>query len=273
MLAPQAAADRRAATATATTATTATAATAAGAAVVVLAGGSGTRLGGQVNKVYLPLGGRRLISWSFIWAAQVPSVGPLVLVVRRQDAEAAGQMLREDLPAGMSVEVVTGGDTRHGSEQSALDHLAPRIEDGQVDVVVLHDGARPLADPELFASVIGTARSVGGAIPALTAEGLLTADAALVGSTSRAPMDATAPAAHLVRVQTPQAFRALPLLRAYAQARVEGFQGTDTASSIERYTDLVVRAVPGSPANLKVTYPPDLVLAEKLLAMNDHRTA
>ena len=73
----------------------------------------------------------------------------------------------------------------------------------------------------------------------------------------------------MVAVQTPQAFLAAPLLAAYRQAAADGFVGTDTASCIERYTDLPVRCVPGDAGNIKITFPDDLFLAERLLAKAD----
>jgi 2-C-methyl-D-erythritol 4-phosphate cytidylyltransferase len=69
-----------------------------------------------------------------------------------------------------------------------------------------------------------------------------------------------------VGVQTPQAFRARPLLEAYRAAARDGFEGTDTAATFERYAGLPVVAVPSTPANLKVTWPEDLALAEELLS-------
>jgi 2-C-methyl-D-erythritol 4-phosphate cytidylyltransferase len=286
------------------------------AAVVVLAGGSGSRVGGSLNKVYLPLAGRRLISWSLVWAGEVAAVGHLVLVVRPEDAELAEQTLSREAPSGPPVEMVIGGDTRHGSEQAALDLLAPRIGSGEVEVVVIHDGARPLAGPALFRTVISTAASVGGAVPALPARGLLPAQAgpdtggssptyrtaggssptyrtaggpSPIGRTVGGPTAsgkttagttaagetasgiAAGPTGGLARVQTPQAFRAPELLGAYALARTEGYHGTDTACSIEQYGDLAVRVVAGSRHNLKVTYPHDVLLAERLLALNHYR--
>src|SRR6266511_3534577 len=69
----------------------------------------------------------------------------------------------------------------------------------------------------------------------------------------------------LVSIQTPQAFRAAPLLDAYEAAARDGFAGTDTAACIERYTDLEVAVVPGEPGNLKITFADDLLMAERLL--------
>ena len=69
----------------------------------------------------------------------------------------------------------------------------------------------------------------------------------------------------MVGVQTPQTFRAADLLAAYRAAEADGFTGTDTASCVERYADLTIAAVPSSPANLKITFPHDLQLAERLV--------
>ena len=120
-----------------------------------------------------------------------------------------------------------------------------------LDVVAIHDGARPLAPPALFEATIAAAREHGGAIPCVRLPGLL----ALDGRELPPELDG---------VQTPQAFRAADLLAAYAHAEADGFDGTDTAACWSRYTDLPVAAVPSSPRNLKITFPEDLELALRL---------
>ncbi len=65
-------------------------------------------------------------------------------------------------------------------------------------------------------------------------------------------------------MQTPQAFRAPELLVAYRRAAEDGFEGTDTAACLERYADLSIAAVPSSPLNLKITFPEDVALADRL---------
>ncbi len=233
------------------------------AAVVVLAGGSGTRLGAvdggvPVNKVHLPLAGRPVLAWSFHWARQLDRVGPFVLVVRAQDRAASEDLLAEHVP-GLPVELVVGGATRHASEQAALDHLADRIESGLLDVVAIHDGARPNARPELWRRVLAAARADGGALPSVPATGLLHTDA----ERRVLPLPA---GGSLQGVQTPQAFDGHALLTAYRRAGLDSFTGTDTASCLEAYAGVHVRAVPSTPDNLKVTYPADLLRAATLLA-------
>ncbi|WP_048876998.1 IspD/TarI family cytidylyltransferase [Saccharomonospora saliphila] len=227
------------------------------AAGVVLASGAGSRVGAATNKVYLSLAGRAVVSWSLEAFARTPGIGTLVLVTRPRDDELVSAVLDADLDA--EVEVVHGGASRQESELCALRHLAARIETGEVDTVLLHDGARPLADVDLITAVLRAAREHGGAVPGLAADDLVEVPAEKDVVVDR-------PGETLVRVQTPQGFRAAPLLEVYEQAYREGFVGTDTASCVERFGGVPVRWVPGDPRNIKITYPHDLVVAERVLA-------
>lgn len=213
---------------------------------VVLGAGSGTRFGAAGNKVYLPLAGRPVLAWSV--ALLAGRVDRLLLVYRDGDRQRAARVAEA---ASQPAELVAGGATRHDSELRALRRLAPDIQSGRIDVVVIHDGARPLATPDLLSASVAAARRYGAAIPALPLGEVLGWDG---GADTE-----------LVRVQTPQAFRAEPLLRAYESAERDGFDGTDTASCFRRYTDLPVHALDGDPRNVKVTYAADLDLAERLL--------
>jgi 2-C-methyl-D-erythritol 4-phosphate cytidylyltransferase len=219
-------------------------------AVVILAAGSGSRVGATVNKVLLPLRGVPVLVWSVRDALSLPDVRRLVLVVRAEDRAAVEAAVAPHL-ADREVLVVDGGATRHASEWAALRVLAPDIEAGEVDVVVVHDGARPLAGPPLWETVVSTAREVGGAIPVVPVTHLLRLDHRLVTE-------------QVGGVQTPQAFRAPDVLAAYRAASADGFEGTDTSACVCAYRDVEVAAVAGSPLNLKVTFPEDVALAEEL---------
>jgi 2-C-methyl-D-erythritol 4-phosphate cytidylyltransferase len=234
------------------------------AAAVVLASGAGTRVGAGLNKVYLPLAGRRLVSWSLEAFRRVPDVGVTVLVVRPQDGELVDRVLDGEVD-GASIEVVYGGDTRQASELQALRHLAGRIDAGAIDTVLVHDAARPLISPALISGVLRSAREHGGAIPGLPADDILAASADGGRLAGRAP-------GVLVRAQTPQGFRAAPLLAAYEQAAREGFVGTDTASCMERFMSLPVHWVRGEQQNFKITYRHDLLVAEQVLANAAYRS-
>ena len=136
------------------------------AAVVVLAAGAGTRVGAEVNKVLLPLAGVPVVARSVATACRVPGVAQVVLVVRDGEQDAVREAVEEHLAeTGPVVTMVTGGATRHRSEWAALAHLAPAIEAGEIDVVAMHDAARPLAGVALYEAVLEAAARVGGAIP------------------------------------------------------------------------------------------------------------
>jgi 2-C-methyl-D-erythritol 4-phosphate cytidylyltransferase len=223
---------------------------------VVLASGAGVRVGGDLNKVYLPLGGRSVVAWSLSAFAQAAGIGVLVLVVRPQDRALAEQVLATEC-AGCAVQVVHGGAVRQESELMALRHLRPRIAAGEIDVVLIHDAARPLVTPALVTAVLAAAREWGGAVPGVPRDALTmaTADGRL----------AEADLGTMMAMQTPQGFLAAPLLDAYERAAADGFAGTDTAACVTRYCDLQVRCIPGDDRNIKITYPHDVVVAAKSL--------
>ncbi len=224
------------------------------AAVVVLAAGAGTRVGAEVNKVLLPLGGVPVVARSVRTARAVPGVRRVVLVVRDGEQEAVRDAVEPFLEEeGPEVAMVTGGPTRHASEWEALSLLADDIETGEIDVVAMHDAARPLAGPDLYARVLAAVTEHGGAIPVSGLDHLVDLDGAAL--TDR-----------LVGVQTPQAFRAADLLAAHRSARLDGFEATDTAGCLAAYGEVDVVAVESDAGNLKLTVADDFVVAEALSA-------
>lgn len=222
------------------------------AAVVVLAAGSGSRVGAEVNKVLLPLRDRPLLAWSVQAAIDVADVGPIVVVCRPGERPAVAAALAPHLPE-REVLLIDGGATRQSSEQAALDLLAPQVAAGEVDVIAIHDGARPLAGTDLFEQAIATAREHGGAVPTVALPGLLPREG------EQLP--------RLAGVQTPQAFRAAPLVAAYAAAAAAGFDGTDTAAAYARFAadGGTIRTIASGSGNLKVTFAEDLPVAATLL--------
>jgi 2-C-methyl-D-erythritol 4-phosphate cytidylyltransferase len=222
------------------------------AAVVVLAAGAGTRLGAGLNKVLLPVAGVPIVARSVRTACAVPGVARVVLVVRDGEQQAVRAAVEPHLPDGApEVAMVVGGASRHVSEWAALQLLAPAIEAGELDVVALHDAARPFAGVPLYLAVLATAERLGGAIPVTRLTDLVTVD----GS----PLPPS-----LVGVQTPQAFGAAELLAAHRAAARDGFEATDTAGCLASYAEVSIGAVESSPDNLKVTVADDVRAAESV---------
>ncbi|MGH8964780.1 MAG: IspD/TarI family cytidylyltransferase [Actinomycetes bacterium] len=222
-------------------------------AVILLAAGEGRRVGAVTNKVLLPLAGIPVFAWSLRSIVAMSSTTRVVMVIREEDRGPVERAIATHFP-GLDATVVVGGRTRHASEWNALTVLADAIDADEVGVVAIHDAARPLADADLFDAVVRQAAESGGALP-------VREQPALIPHAVSPPRKRS-----LVSVQTPQAFRARPLLAAYREAEREGFVGTDTASCVERYTDLEIRCVPSPATNLKITFPEDVALAARLIA-------
>lgn len=218
-------------------------------AAIVLAAGSGQRLNLGTNKSWLKISGKELAIWSLIWLKETGLFDKYVLVVHASEISEASEIVNKSLD--FKVEIISGGSTRHGSETAALKHLATQIDNKEVDYVLIHDGARPLATPEIINDVVRAAEQFGGSLPYLPT-------AKLVGDYFNLE--------NLVRVQTPQVFRAKQTLAAYLQAENDDFIGSDTAMCLEKYQpELKIKAVLGSTQNIKVTYPDDISLAESIL--------
>lgn len=211
---------------------------------MLLAGGSGTRVGGELNKVLLPLAGDPVLLWSLRTVRRLPYVVKVVVVTRPDDRALVAPLLDGE-------ELVEGGAERHDSEWNALQALAASIDAGEIDVVAIHDAARPLATADLWDRIVDAAVVHGGAIPAHPLTALMTSDGSRVDE--------------VVGVQTPQAFRASDLLAAHRAAARDGFRGTDTAACLERYGSVEIAGVAAPATNLKITFPEDVALAERLL--------
>ncbi len=223
---------------------------------ILVAAGESRRMGGR-DKLEASLGGRPLIRWSLEALAAVPEVERIVLVIApgRLPAMAGAPWLPPSVAA-----VVAGGPRRHESVAAglaALVALDPTAASGAADrVVLVHDGARPLAGAELVRRVAAAAARHGAAVPVVpVAETIkrVAPDGRIVETVDRAPLAAA---------QTPQGFRRRLLEVAFARFPPSGPETwTDEAALLEACR-IEVHAIPGDPTNLKVTVPDDLARAE-----------
>jgi len=209
---------------------------------IVVAAGSGSRFGRP--KQFELLAGRPVVEWS-VTAARKVADGVVLVVPASEEGRA--------MSLGADV-VVTGGETRSASVRCGL----ARVPE-QAEIVVVHDAARPLASPALFAAVVAPLLGADGHDVDGVVCGIAVADTLKRvggnGSTVTETVDRTS----LVAVQTPQAFRAAVLRRAHA---AEG-DATDDAALVETI-GCRVRVVPGEAHNVKLTVPSDLALLEHL---------
>lgn len=217
--------------------------------VILAAGGSGSRMGGDVVKTLLPLAGRPVLCRSA--AAFLGLCEGLIVAARKEDIPAFDSALRQEgIPVYAFAEA---GADRSGSVENAL-----RLLPEDCETVLVHDGARPLVSPALIARVKESALRYGTGVPALP----LTDTVKRVDGQGRAVE--TPDRAALRAVQTPQGFSRELLARAYARRRGGA---TDDASLVEAL-GLPVQLVEGERSNIKITLPGDLERAEAMLLPN-----
>lgn len=215
-------------------------------AAILLAGGSGSRFGGTVPKQFAPLLGRPVLRWA-AEALMPHSIQPV----------GDGMAVASALTGLPHRPAVPGGATRSASVRAGLAALAA----DPPDIVLVHDGARPVIPGETAVNLLAALAAADGAIPGLAVSDTLkrTADGVVVATVSRDG---------LFRVQTPQAFRFAVLQRAHASQT----DATDDAALIEAAGGRVV-LVPGAEENIKITHPGDLErVAVHLLACRLPRT-
>ncbi len=221
-------------------------------------------MGASQNKVFLPLLGKPMVLYSIEAFQRAQSVSGILLVAHPKEVTYCRKEIVDRYQIEQVVAVIPGGATRHQSEECALTYLRSDIEGikgPRVDMVLFHDGARPLVTSGDIDRLVRVARETGGALLGTPVEeheliAELKADGTIAGILS---------ASRLWRAQTPQAFDARTLLAAYDQAHADGFLGTDTASTYERL-GITVHMVEGSRENIKMTSPQDLSLGEAILS-------
>lgn len=220
------------------------------AAAVIVAAGKGERFGAPA-KTLAEVGGRPMLAWSLDAVESAASVGE-VIVVTGQHTDGA---IRELIDAGSwskPVKLVNGGPRRHDSVMAGVRAIRDDLE-----MVVIHDAARPLVTGELFDSCAELARAFGAAIVALPVSDTIkrVIDGEIVETIART---------ELWSAQTPQGFRRDVLLNAAGRVGSQAVEFTDEASLLE-HLGYPVKVLTGTPSNIKVTHAEDLHLADALL--------
>lgn len=236
---------------------------------IVLCAGQGSRMRAARNKILLPLAGIPVGARAIAAFQAAPQVDQIVVVGHPNELDRV--QLELVAPYGFTKVIATlaGGDSRHQSERRALEALRERITCGEIALVMIHDGARPLVSGAEIARLVEAVRGLpqpGGALLATP----VAADERIARVAADGMVEQVFAAGELARAQTPQGFEARILLAAYDRAERDGFEGTDTASVVEAAGGMVV-TVPGDEANLKVTTPDDLLRAEAILRLRNQQ--
>lgn len=216
---------------------------------VLVAAGSGERAGLGYNKVFYPLAGRSVLSRSLDALRESGRIDGVVLVISRADADRYASLELTEGRSPLILSVVYGGETRF---HSVLNGLKALPEDA--DTVLVHDAARPFVTPEIIAGVISDAEEYGsGVISCPVTDTIKLVDGEKVGTIERS---------RLFAVQTPQAFNARMLIKAYDAAdAAKGF--TDDAAVFEAaYGNVHLSRAESARGNIKLTTREDLEMAD-----------
>ena len=220
---------------------------------IVPAAGSGSRMGTAVKKQYLQLADKPVIMHTLAVLEQCPEIDGIVMVVAPGEVAFCQEMIDQGNTLSKIMAVVPGGSHRQTSVYNGLCALPQDTE-----LVLIHDGARPLIRPREIAEVIRVAREIGAAALAVPLKDTIKVvdERGIVMATPRRET--------LWAVQTPQVFRFSLILQAHRRALDTGMLATDDCALIEALGS-PVQLVAGSYENLKKTTPEDLVLAEAFI--------
>ena len=228
------------------------------AAVIIAAAGSSSRMGMGVDKQFVILAGKPVLWHTINVFKQLPQIHQILVTVSPGNAERVAALLQQTL-ADIPWQIVPGGAERQVSVRNALQLVSPSVE-----LVLVHDGARPFVEPECVLKSMQAAAETGAAVVAVPVKDTIKlADAA--GGVKQ-----TLDRSSLWQVQTPQTFRRELLLKAHEQAAAAGVVATDDAALVE-WAGGSVSLVRGTYYNFKVTTPEDLVLAEAVAAERSGR--
>jgi 2-C-methyl-D-erythritol 4-phosphate cytidylyltransferase len=219
---------------------------------IIVAAGKGTRMGPNVDKLFLEIAGRPVVAHTWQKFATARCIDEIILVVR-DGMQSAFEELAKKIPQRKPYRLVAGGAERQDSVWNGLAAVA-----AGTDIVAIHDAARPCTNEALIEATIAAARETGAAVAAQPVTDTIkeSADGKLV--------ERTLDRARLWAVQTPQTFRLEIIRRALSEVRRRGLQVTDDTAACELIGQ-PVRLVRGAQPNPKVTRPEDLAYIGLLL--------
>lgn len=225
-------------------------------AALIPAAGQGLRMKNEKNKQFMMLGDRPVLAHTLALFTSHPEIQKVLLMGRPEELASYHQLV-EEYSNPRQVQVLPGGKERADTVWKGLLAL------GDVDYVLIHDGARPLLPSCLLHQVLSELKSWEAVVPGLPI--LDTVKVVLQDVVQR-----TIPRETLRAVQTPQAFRFQLIFQAYKAGFTAGFLGSDDVSYLERVYDKI-KVIPGSWENIKMTTPMDLLLGEMILQDRERR--
>ena len=214
---------------------------------IILGAGNGTRMGIDKSKLLLEINGKTVIQRSVETFLSIKDIDRVIVTVRKNDVELFSKILNDE-----RITFVIGGDTRQQSVKNAVDTI------DSCELVIIHDGARPLVTKDTIISTIDNAKKYKAA-----ATGVKVKDTIKVVDDNGYIVD-TPNRDSLVAIQTPQIFDFELYKNAMAQAIKDKKDFTDDCKLVENYGEKV-KVVIGEYTNIKITTPDDVVVAQQIL--------
>lgn len=214
---------------------------------IILGAGNGTRMNIDKSKLLLEINGKTVIERSVDAFLDIADVDEVIVTAREQDMDIFSQLITDE-----RVSFVIGGDTRQQSVKNAVD----TIDDAEL--IMIHDGARPLVSEEVISNTIRCAKENKAA-----ATGVMVKDTIKVIDNDKNIVD-TPERSTLVAIQTPQIFDFKLYKTALDKAQADGMDFTDDCRLVE-YMGNTVKVVLGDYSNIKITTPDDVVIANQIL--------
>lgn len=222
-------------------------------AALIPAAGEGRRMGGTTPKQFLQVGGREILARTLEVFEQCAAIAEIWVIVAAEQHALCQETIVQRYEFRKVRGVVAGGATRQESVWRGLQQVAETVE-----LVVVHDGVRPLVTERLVQQTLASASRHGAAIAAVPLKDTLKR------VSEAGEVESTVPRERLWRVQTPQTFRHTLLRTAFQHAWRHGLQATDEAGLIEALGH-PVQVVPSYEHNVKITTPDDLIFCETFL--------
>lgn len=223
---------------------------------LIPAAGSGSRMGSKTKKQFLNLAGQPLLARTALFFEKNKLIDDIVLVVPKEDMEFCQNVILENVKITKPIKIIPGGENRAQSVYNGL----KEIKGTKGDIVLIHDGARPLLTNTLVSRLVDCLRSTPnqvGVIPVIPVKDTIKIlDRGLVKNTPDR--------SKLYAAQTPQCFYLDKILEVFENASDKLHVFTDESSMFEHY-GYCVQAIKGEENNLKITTPQDLAVAEFLI--------
>jgi len=221
---------------------------------IILAGGAGKRMGASTNKQFLILDNKPIIVHTLQIFEECRTVDGVYLVVNQKDLPIIQEEILETYRFNKVMKLVMGGRLRQDSVRNGLEAI-----ETPCDIVIIHDGARPFISPSFIEKSIFLMEMFDAIIPALPVK-----DTIKVVSKEGFVLK-TLERDSLWQIQTPQTFKYEVIVKAYREGMAKKLCGYDDATFLE-FLGKRVKVIEGSPYNIKITTPEDLIIAKGMLS-------